>query len=259
MGIPERYENIYKSNKRLIIFDADGTTIDAYSAIEEAFSQHGMTLGDEASFQKRHHLFKYLGGLKELPSNIKKSFRKKSRRKVVDTLTDVYRSEAHLFPGIPELLQALIAAPDIIVGMVTKNISNEPLETLHQLFMRHDIDIDELDFLVHIPIGEMKTDEFRLARKRFAVNPARAYVCGDEYKDYLAAIGAGMHPFMVSYGFEDHDRLTAKFEVPEEVISRTPDELCARIRHAFDLTFPARLQVAKAANVINTNTKITAR
>jgi phosphoglycolate phosphatase len=45
-----------------------------------------------------------------------------------------------------------------------------------------------------------------------------------------------MHPFLVSYGFEDLDRLTAKIGVPEELISRTPDELCERIRHALDLT-----------------------
>lgn len=41
---------MYKRNKRLIILDADGTTIDACSAIETAFSRHGMTLGDQESF-----------------------------------------------------------------------------------------------------------------------------------------------------------------------------------------------------------------
>jgi phosphoglycolate phosphatase len=45
-----------------------------------------------------------------------------------------------------------------------------------------------------------------------------------------------MHPFMVSYGFEDHDRLTEKFCVPHEVISRTSTELCARVGHALDLS-----------------------
>ena len=44
--------------KKLIILDADGTTIDAYPAIEAAFAQHGITLGEEKSFQKSHHLFK---------------------------------------------------------------------------------------------------------------------------------------------------------------------------------------------------------
>jgi phosphoglycolate phosphatase len=143
---------MYKSNKRLIILDADGTTIDAYSAIEMAFSRHGMTLGDEESFQKRHHLFKYLGGLKQFPSMIKKNIRKQSRKQIVGTLTDVYREEARLYSGIAQLVKTLIAAPDVVVGLVTRNITNEPLETLRQLFLRHDIDVAELDFLVHIPL-----------------------------------------------------------------------------------------------------------
>lgn len=227
---------MYQSNKRLIILDADGTTIDAFTAIEEAFAQHGMTLGDEASFQKRHHLFKYLGGLKEFPSIIRKNIRQAGRKKIVDTLTEVYRTEACLYPGIAELIKSLIAAPDVVVGLVTRNITNEPLETLRQLFSRHDIDVDALDFFDHVPLKERKTTQFRATRERFDINPARAYICGDEYKDFLAAISTGMHPFMVSYGFEDYDRLTDKFDVPDEVISRTSRELCGRIRHAMEMT-----------------------
>ena len=226
---------MYKSKKRLIILDADGTTIDAYSAIDTAFARHGMSLGDEASFQKRHHLFKYLGGLKQFPAIIRKNIRQQSRKKIVATLTEVYREEAALYPGIAPLIQALIAAPDIVVGLVTRNITDAPLETLRQLFLRHDIDVGALDFLVHIPLADSKTAQFRLARERFGINPARAYVCGDEHKDFVAAVHTGMHPFMVSYGFEDHQRLTAKFEVPDEVIARTPQELCARVRHALDI------------------------
>ncbi len=44
---------MFNSNKRLIILDADGTTIDAYQAIDKAFSLHGMALGDQERFQKR--------------------------------------------------------------------------------------------------------------------------------------------------------------------------------------------------------------
>jgi phosphoglycolate phosphatase len=226
---------MYKSNKRLIILDADGTTIDAYSAIEMAFSRHGMTLGDLESFQKRHHLFKYLGGLKQFPAMIKKNIRKQSRKQIVATLTEVYREEAQLYPGIAELVQTLISAPDIVVGLVTRNITNEPLETLRLLFLRHGIDSGQLDFMAHIPLNEKKTAQFRLARERFDINPARAYICGDEHKDYLAAIKSGMHPFIVSYGFEDHQKLTTKFDVPDELIARTSTELCARVLHAMDL------------------------
>lgn len=37
------------------------------------------------------------------------------------------------------------------MGFVTRNVTIEPLETLRQLFLRHDIDLAELDFLVRIP------------------------------------------------------------------------------------------------------------
>jgi phosphoglycolate phosphatase len=226
---------MYKSNKRLIILDADGTTIDAYSAIEKAFSRHGMKLGDEASFQKRHHLFKYLGGLKQAPANLRKNIRKKHRAQIIDTLTGVYREEAMLYPGIADFIRTLIAAPDIVVGMVTRNITNDPLETLRQLFARHDVDVGEFDFFVHVPLEEQKTAHFRHLRERFEINPARSYICGDEYKDFLAAIHTGMHPFMVSYGFENLARLTDKFDIPKDIISHTPEELCVRVLHAVEL------------------------
>ncbi|GAB3439051.1 HAD hydrolase-like protein [Massilia solisilvae] len=226
---------MFNSRKRLVILDADGTTIDAFPAIEAAFSQHGLTLGDEINFQKRHHLFKYLGGVKEFPSIVRKNIRPGSRAKIVDTLTEVYRSEARLYDGIADLIRALIAAPDVMVGLVTRNITRQPLQTLGQLFRRHDVDLEALDFIAHVPLSETKTDQFRALRKRFDINPALAYVCGDEHKDYVAAVKTGMHPFMVSYGFEDHNRLTSRFDIPVEVISRTPDELCRRVRHALAL------------------------
>lgn len=226
---------MYGRHRRLLILDADGTTIDAYSAIEAAFSLHGLTLGDEIRFQKRHHLFKYLGGLKEFPSILGKNLRKSSRAKIVETLTEVYRADARLYDGVAELIKSLVAAPDVVVGLVTRNITNQPLETLAQLFKRHDVDIKDLDFVAHIPLSETKTAQFRQIRERFGINPALAYVCGDEHKDYLAAVNTGMHPFMVSYGFEDHDRLTGKFDIPGEIISRTPKELCRRVRHALML------------------------
>lgn len=226
---------MYTSDKRLVILDADGTTIDAYSAIDKAFSLHGMTLGDEERFQKRRHLFKYLGGLKEFPSNLRKQISKHKRKLLIGTLTEVYREEASLYPGIATLIQTLIDAPDVIIGMVTRNITNEPKETLRILFERHGVDTGAFDFLVHIPLSDEKTSHFKTVRKEFDVNPARSYICGDEHKDYLAGLGAGMHPFIVSYGFEDFRRLTEKFAVPEDVISRSPEELSMRLLHALDV------------------------
>ncbi|MCX7673578.1 MAG: HAD hydrolase-like protein [Thiobacillaceae bacterium] len=226
---------MYPTRARLVILDADGTTIDAFEAIERTFARHGMAIGDLERFQKRRHLFKYLGGLKEFPANLRRQLGKQRRRQLLNTLTEVYRAEARLFPGIPELIATLVAAADVRVGLVTRNITYEPAETLRQLFARHGVDVGALDFLVTVPLGETKTAYFRALRAHFGINPARAFVCGDEHRDYLAAVASGMHPFIVSYGFEDHERLTRKFEVPEEVIARTPAELAARLCHALDL------------------------
>ncbi|WP_172199691.1 MULTISPECIES: HAD family hydrolase [unclassified Niveibacterium] len=223
------------SSERLILFDADGTTVDAFAAIDLAFARHGMEIGDLERFQKRRKLFKYLGGIKEFPGNLKKQFGKQTRKQVLATLTDIYRDEARLYPGMAELLRELIATPGLRVGLVTRNVTFEPAHTLRRLFARHDVDLTALDFVACLALGDDKRHPFRVARERFGINPARSYACGDEFSDFSAAVAAGMHPFVAAYGFEDHKRLTKKFDVPDELISRTPAEICSRVRNALDL------------------------
>lgn len=223
------------SNDRLVILDADGTTIDAFSAIDRTFAHHGMDIGPLARFQKRRNMFKYLGGIKEFPRNLRKQIAGRKRSQLINTLTEVYREEAPLYAGIAALIQRLTDQSDVRVGVVTRNITREPLLTLERLFLRQGLDPRRFDFLVHLPLRDDKLTAFRAVRARFSVNPARAYCCGDEAMDYLAAVGAGMYPFMVSYGFEDFDRLTARHGIPSEVIARTPVELSGRVLHALGL------------------------
>ncbi len=226
---------MYRSKDRLIIIDADGTVIDAFTAIGTAFARQGMDIGDLDRFQKRHNLFKYLGGIKEFPRNLAKQFGKHGRKELLASLTDVYREEAQLYPDMANLIRDLLATPDIRVGMVTRNVTHEPEVTLGKLFARHDLDIGRLDFLYYVPLRQEKTQFFKVARERLEVNPARSYACGDEHKDYAAAVASGMRPFIVSYGFESLARLTRKFAIPEEIISQTPQEFSACVRHALDI------------------------
>ena len=225
----------YSTRERLVIFDADGTTVDAFHAIEATFLRHGMAIGDLDRFQKRRKLFKYLGGLREFPTNLRRQFGQQSRKQLLGTLTEVYRTEAELYPGIASLLQTLLAAQDVRVGLLTRNVTVEPEETLKQLFRRHDIDLSDFDYVACIPLGDDKTAEMKRVRALFAINPARAYACGDEFDDYLAAVGAGMHPFVVAYGSEDRLRLSERFGVPVELISATPADFSARLLDALDL------------------------
>ena len=234
--VPETNSPLMFSPYRLLILDADGTTIDAFSAIERAFAHHGMDIGDLGRFQRRHNLLKYLGGLKEFPVNLGRQLGRRRRARLLDTLTEVYREEARLYPGLSDLIRRLIAHPGLRVGLITRNITHEPKITLGKLFRRHGIKLDELHFFVHVPLKQTKLEYFRAIRNSLSINPAKAYACGDEHKDYEVALAAGMHPFMVAYGFEGYERLRHKFSVPAELISRHPEEFRARVEHAFDLT-----------------------
>lgn len=245
---------MYPNRDKLILFDADGTIIDAFAAIAETFSRNGMDIGDLESFQKRHKFFKYLGGIKEFPANIKKQLGKHSRQQVLTSLTEYYREEAQFYEGIADLLKQLIATKGIRVGLVTRNISHDVPFTMRRLFARHDIDLDSLDYFAHVPLRASKAEFFKAARFQFQTNPALSYACGDEHSDFHSAIAAGMHPFVVSYGFEDYHRLTSQFEIPRDIISRTPLALCERVRHALDVESPhlrsttMRLITASAAS-----------
>ena len=86
------------SKDHLVIHDVDGTTVDAFSAIERrTFACHNMDIGDLERFQKRRHLFKYPGGLKEFPKNLKQQLGTQKRVKLISTLTEIYREEAKLY------------------------------------------------------------------------------------------------------------------------------------------------------------------
>lgn len=226
--------------ERLVIFDADGTLIDSFPAIEAAFARHDMSLGDLGRFQKRRKLFKYLGGLKEFPKNLRQQLGKRRRARLVETLTELYRQEAALYPNMAKALKTLIATPHVRIGIVTRNVTREPDETLRRLLARHDVDFDALDFVRCIPLSEHKLPHFKAIRAQFGINPARAYACGDEHGDYAAAVGTGMHPFVAAYGFEDFHRLRDGYAVPEEVLSRTPWHLVDRLSDALDLDCASR-------------------
>lgn len=239
------------SPDKLVIFDADGTLVDAFHAMEMAFALHEMDIGDLERFQKRRKLFKYLGGLREFPKNLRKQFGKQHRKRLLQSLTDIYRHEARLYPGFASLLNALLAAPRIRVGIVSRNITHEPAETFRLLLARHDVDAARLDFMRCLPLRAGKCETFRAIRRELAINPACCFVCGDEFHDYAAAIGAGMHPLMVSYGFEDHERLSTGFDVPTEVISRTPAELIGRLCHALNVRPPVVSSLATAPDSVH--------
>lgn len=223
------------SQDRLVILDADGTTIDSFSAMRKAFTQHGMNLGDLERFQKRRNLFKYIGGFREFSGNLRRQISRNKRSKLINTLTDIYRAEGALYPGIAELMNRLIIESNCKVGILTRNITREPEVTLRQLYQREGVDAAALDFLVHLPLKQTKVQYFREIREYYSINPARSYACGDEQADFLAAVSTGTHPFMVAYGFDCYWRLVNKAKVPKELIAEDSHQLCERLTNALGI------------------------
>lgn len=231
----EKINQMYPSRDRLVIFDADGTLLDAFHVVARSFTRHGMDIGDLERFQRRRKLLKYIGGLREFPKNLRQQFDKGSRKLLKRTLTEVYREEAKPYPGMVTLLQELINAPNVRVGIVSRNVTIEPEETLSIVLRRYGINSDQLDFLKCIPLGDEKATQFRAIRESYGINPLRSFVCGDEYKDYAEAIAAGMQSLIASYGFEDRSRLIENFKIPPEIVANSSIELANRLRHALDL------------------------
>jgi len=231
---------MYPSQDHLIILDADGTLFDTFPVVEEAFALHGMDIGDRNRFQRRRKLLKYLGGLREFPRNLRQQFDRASRKQFKQTLTEIYRASAQPFPGMIDLLQLLLEAPHVRVGIVSRNVTIDPETTLSIVLQRYGIDSGALDFVRCIPRGDTKTEQFRHLRDWFGINPLRATVCGDEAIDYEDASRAGMRALIAGYGFEDPGRLVEDYGVPAELVAATPELLAARLCHSLDLTMPAR-------------------
>lgn len=232
---------MYPSRDRLVILDADGTLIDTFPVVQAAFAQHGMDIGDVLRFQRRRKLLKYIGGLREFPRNLRRQLGKDNRKQLKHTLTELYRERAQPYPGMVALLAQLIAAPDVRVGIVSRNVTIEPQETLRIVLRRHGIDDARMDFIDCIGLGDAKSERFRHQRERLGINPLRTIVCGDEYRDYAEALRAGLPALIAAYGFEAYARLTESYDIPPELIVRTPGEMAGRLRHAFALPWEGAL------------------
>ena len=138
------------------------------------------------------------------------------------------------------------------LGLLTRNVTIESAETLRHLFRRHDIDLDAFDHLACLSLREDKTPHFHQPRERLGIHPTRCYACGDEYSDYLAALGAGIYPFIVAYGAEDRQRLTGAYGVPDAFIHASPAEFADSLRHALDLDADGGQDATPAVATIDT-------
>lgn len=210
------------SKQHLLVLDFDGFLINSYGLLKDTFKTFNLDIGDESRFKNRKKFMKYLGGGKEfLPNLVRYSLPKK--KKIRQTLTEMYVEAGTVFPEFTEFLNNAIDNPDIHAGIISRNYTLTPGNTIRSVLRNSKVNEKDLDFVIPVPVGVKKHDIL------IAMNSSRykhTWFGGDEVGDYRAATQAEYSQiFIGSYGFDTHERLIKTGEVPKSMISDSPAEL----------------------------------
>jgi len=208
---------------RAVIFDLDGTLLDTLEDLADAMNAVLSALGYPVHPVERYKQFVGDGmamlGKRALPPEATGDV-----QKALDMLPIEYK--AHLdvktrpYPGIPELLDAL-SARKIAVAV----LSNKP-----DAFARETIE----HFFAEVPWAAMVGESERYPRKpdpagakaiaeNLGIAPGDFLFVGDSPMDMQCALGAGMTPVGVTWGFRARPTLEAAggklfIDTPEELL-----------------------------------------
>ena len=206
----------------LVVLDFDGLLVDSYALIRAAFADFDLDVGDARRFRDRRKFLKYLGGGREILPNLVRVALPRKRR-IRAALTAHYRTSGRLFEPFVPYLNAMIAAPRVHVGIVSRNFTINPGMTIRQVLINSGIDEANLDFIIPISAGVKKHATLE------GMNSSRykkTLFGGDEIGDYKAALETGYDKIMIgSYGFDNRQRLVKTGKIPEELIYDTQSSI----------------------------------
>ena len=217
----------------LIVLDFDGFLINSYKLLQITFEHFGLDIGDEDRFKHRRKFLKYLGGGKEFLRNLV-HYSLPKKKKIRRVLTDIYQERGYIYPEFVPLLNRMIAAPDLHVGVISRNFTHNPGLTIRAVLRNSGVEEKELDFVIPVDVGVKKHAVLE------AMRSSRYLEClfgADEVGDFRAATETGYDSIiMAGYGFDNRKRLEAEGQVPPETIFDTPqqlaDELECRLGYA---------------------------
>ena len=222
----ERWKNAEMKKRLLVVLDFDGFLVNSYAIIRDTMDAFGLDIGDELRFKNRRKFLKYFGGGKELLTNLV-GFTLPKTRKLRARLTQAYIESAAVHSEYVELLNEMIANPQIHCGVVSRNYALDPGPTIRTVLARSGIDEADLDFVIPLPVGVKKGEV--LAGMRSS-RYGEMLLAADEIGDYAAGSAAGYDCLIGSYGFDTRERLIVKGEVPEHVIYDNPVSLAAALK-----------------------------
>jgi phosphoglycolate phosphatase len=194
----------------LVLWDVDGTLVHSAShgryAFEEAFQEVvGRAPGpvDYAGRTDHQIALSMLNGEHEhLPAVLEQLVVKLERRQ------DAMAAEGHVYPGVPEALEALHRADGVINSLLTGNLEANAAVKVGAFGLERWLDFESGAY--GSDPHERRSDLVAIARERAAARygePTGAVLVGDTPLDVLAAREAGARAVAVATGFADPDAL----------------------------------------------------
>lgn len=188
-------------NKRVVIFDLDGTLVDVVPLMLDIFNTLAPTFGytplqtSEISGVRKINLARFLFQKLGFRFWQYKTFHQKARALYRDRIKTI-----EWFPGMPELYQALMAN-DVLVGIISTNSA----EAIKELLAHHAL---RAEFILSTSFfGKAKA--IRQALRDHHIRHEEVVYIGDELRDIRACQKAGVDIIAVTWGLNDGTALKA--------------------------------------------------
>ncbi|MEO0672191.1 MAG: HAD-IA family hydrolase [Pseudomonadota bacterium] len=223
------------ANPYLVIFDCDGTLVDSQNIIVTA-----MTCAFESAGRTpptRGETLSIVGlSLPVAMSMLAPDADDNGVERLAEDYRQAFgalRSEPSLhepmFDGMADALRALHARPDVVIGMAT----GKSRRGVDRIVEKHDLGgmfstIQTADGHPSKPHPSMIEQAMRDAD----AEPQRTVMIGDTTFDVEMAVGAGVTPIGVAWGYHDVAELRS---AGADLVAESPAELIPMIDRAFDL------------------------
>ena len=207
--------------KKLVLFDLDGTLVDAggcgrralVKAIETLYGkkpefEHALISGrtDLDNFSIVYGLVK--NGKKPSPAEMKKMKAKYLEILPQEVHASVRCKKYDLVPGVEKFLNMLSKDPDLVLGLGTGNLKEGAQLKLAPSKLEKYFSVGGFGEDGHTR-EEMLQAAVKRAEKKYKTkfSPDQVFVIGDTHRDILAAKNCGFHSAVLTNGFGDPQKI----------------------------------------------------